>query len=73
MAISFAQLGRATLLVDADTRLGDLHELFDLERKPGLTDLLEGRVQNSVVRRTQYKNLDLLSSGSRRAATSSSR
>jgi len=69
LGISFAQLGRATLLVDGDTRRGDLHELFDHERKPGLTELLEGRVRNSVIRRTQHENLDLLSSGSRRAAS----
>jgi capsular exopolysaccharide synthesis family protein len=69
LAISFAHLGRATLLVDADTRRGDLHELFDHDRKPGLTELLEGRVRNSVIRRTQHENLDLLSSGSRRSAS----
>jgi len=69
LAISFAHLGRATLLVDADTRRGDLHELFDHDRKPGLTELLEGRVRNSVIRRTQHENLDLLTSGSRRSAS----
>ena len=69
LAISFAHLGRATLLVDGDTRRGDLHELFDHDRKPGLTELLEGRVRNSVIRRTRHENLDLLSSGSRRAAS----
>lgn len=69
LAIAFAQLGYMTLIVDGDTRRGDLHELFDHERKPGLTDLLEARVRNSVIRQTAYENLDLLPSGSRRAAS----
>jgi capsular exopolysaccharide synthesis family protein len=69
LAISFAQLGRATLVIDGDTRRGDLHELFDRERKPGLTELLEGKARSSVIRRTQHENLDLLTSGSRRAAS----
>jgi len=69
LAISFAHLGRATLLVDADTRRGDLHDLFDQDRKPGLIELLEGRVPTSVIRRTRHENLDLLPCGSRRAAS----
>ncbi len=69
LAIAFAQLGQVTLLIDGDTRRGDLHQLFDDQRKPGLTDLLEGRVRNSVIRGTAYENLDLLPSGSRRTAS----
>ena len=69
LAIAFAQLGYMTLVVDGDTRRGDLHELFDQERKPGLTDLLESRARNSVIRKTTYENLDLLTSGSRRSAS----
>lgn len=67
LAIAFAQLGQVTLLVDADTRRGDLHELFDLERKPGLTDLLEGKVRESVIHGTAYDNLDVLPCGSRKS------
>ena len=69
LAIAFAQLGYMTLVVDGDTRRGDLHELFDHERKPGLTDLLESRARNSVIRKTSYENLDLLTSGARRSAS----
>lgn len=69
LAIAFAQLGYLTMIVDGDTRRGDLHELFDHDRKPGLTDLLEGRVRNSVIRQTGYQNLDLMASGSRRASS----
>lgn len=69
LAIAFAQLGHQTLIIDGDTRRGDLHELFDHERKPGLTNLLEGRVRNSVIRSTAYENLDLLPSGSRRTTS----
>jgi len=69
LSIAFAQLGYMTLVVDGDTRRGDLHELFDQERKPGLTDLLEAKVRNSVIRKTAYENLDLLPSGARRSAS----
>jgi capsular exopolysaccharide synthesis family protein len=69
LAISFAQLGYQTLIIDGDTRRGDLHELFDVRRKPGLIDLLEARVRNSLIKSTSYDNLDFLPSGSRRAAS----
>lgn len=68
LAISFAQLGRSTLLIDADTRRGDLHDLFDQDRKPGLTDLLEGVRRDGVIRRTAYEKLHFLPSGRRRVA-----
>lgn len=43
LAIVFAQLGAKTLLVDANLRRPKQHELFELERRRGLSDLLGGR------------------------------
>ncbi|GGY74369.1 hypothetical protein GCM10011613_19710 [Cellvibrio zantedeschiae] len=44
LAISFAQLGKRTLLVDANLRSPQLHKLFGHnERNPGLTDLIASR------------------------------
>jgi protein-tyrosine kinase len=44
LAISFAQLGKRTLLVDGNLRSSQLHALFGLnERNPGLTDLIAAR------------------------------
>jgi protein-tyrosine kinase len=41
IAISFAQLGRRTLLVDADLRRPQLHLLFNIRNGPGLSQALE--------------------------------
>ena len=44
LAITFAQLGIRTLLVDSNLRSPQLHKLFGLnERNPGLTDLIAKR------------------------------
>jgi capsular exopolysaccharide synthesis family protein len=67
LGITFAQLGRKTLVIDADTRRGDMHDLFELDRKPGLTDLFRRRVDGSVIQPTKHDNLHFLSCGSRRA------
>jgi len=40
IAIAFAQLGRRTLLVDADMRLPRQHVLFDVDNNSGLADAL---------------------------------
>lgn len=41
LAVAFAKTGRPTLLVDADLRQPRQHELFGLERRPGLADALQ--------------------------------
>lgn len=44
LAISFAQLGKRTLVIDGNLRSPQLHKLFGLnERNPGLTDLIAAR------------------------------
>jgi len=49
LAVAFAQLGGRTLLLDADLRSPRLHTLFQLDRRAGLTDLLAGRAEDTVV------------------------
>jgi tyrosine-protein kinase Etk/Wzc len=44
LAISMAQNGRRTLLVSADLRRPTIYRMFGLERQPGLTDVLLGRL-----------------------------
>lgn len=44
LAITLAQQGRRTLLVDADLRDGLLHRLFGARQEPGLTDVLLRRI-----------------------------
>jgi capsular exopolysaccharide synthesis family protein len=67
LAMSFAEGGFKTLLVDADTRRGTLHDLFSLRRSPGLTDLLAGAADRaSIIHPTSHSNLSLMPSGTRR-------
>lgn len=40
LALCFAELGRRTVVIDGDTRRGNLHHALEGERKPGLTDFL---------------------------------
>ncbi|HET9982676.1 MAG TPA: GNVR domain-containing protein [Longimicrobiales bacterium] len=45
LALSFAELGHPTLLIDADMRRGALHRALSAERTPGLSDYLMGRAR----------------------------
>jgi polysaccharide biosynthesis transport protein len=65
LAITFAHLGRKTLVIDADTRRGDMHDLFEMDRKPGLTDLFRRTVDGSAIQETAHENLHFLPCGSR--------
>jgi capsular exopolysaccharide synthesis family protein len=66
LAIGFAAAGRKTLVIDGDTRKGDLHRMLDVQRRPGLTDFLRSDVGlPDVVQATRYSRVDLIASGSR--------
>jgi polysaccharide biosynthesis transport protein len=67
LAMSFADAGFRTLLVDGDTRRGALHEMFGLTRTAGLTDYLIGDVdQRAIVHETGHDNLFLVPTGTLR-------
>lgn len=65
LAITFAQMGNKTLLIDADLRRPILHKLFGLDRKTGLTNILVGRntLEESVKALPDLPELELLSCG----------
>ncbi|HSJ65536.1 MAG TPA: polysaccharide biosynthesis tyrosine autokinase [Gemmatimonadaceae bacterium] len=64
LAITFAQQGQRTLLIDADLRRAVLDKLFGAPREPGLTDVLVGRVPLAqVLSETAITNLHVLGSG----------
>jgi len=66
MGIAMAELGRRTLIVDADLRRPTLHTAFGLDNKPGLTDVLNSSTGNdgpAPIQRTAVPNLSLLASG----------
>lgn len=66
LGLSFSELGHRTLLVDGDIRQGTLHQLMEMDRRPGLTDYLDGTLQEDrLVRRTRFDRLDVITSGSR--------
>lgn len=56
--------GNKTLLIDADLRHPKLHEIFEVEESPGLSELLHGTAQlETVIRPTRIGNLKMISSG----------
>jgi succinoglycan biosynthesis transport protein ExoP len=64
LAMSFADAGFRTVLVDGDTRRGSLHDLFESPRGAGLTDYLAGEAhQNEIIHPTGHDKLSLIPSG----------
>ncbi|HEY4083237.1 MAG TPA: polysaccharide biosynthesis tyrosine autokinase [Burkholderiaceae bacterium] len=49
LAVSLAQLGGRTLLVDADLRSPRQHEVFGLSNGAGLSSILSGRAEEQVI------------------------
>jgi tyrosine-protein kinase Etk/Wzc len=67
LALSFAEAGYRTVLLDGDTRRGELHRTFAAERRPGLLDHLAGSAGSSqITRTTSHANLTLIPCGSRK-------
>lgn len=63
MAVSFAQMGKRTLLIDADMRNPTIHRLFSIPVKNGLSEILAGLTDNITVSRTDIENLSVLTAG----------
>ena len=49
LAVTLAQLGGRTLLVDADMRGPKVHEIFNLKNQAGLSGILSGRADKQVI------------------------
>ncbi len=64
LALSFAQTGAKTLLMDTDLRRGRLHRLFGYRKQPGLSGVLLGQHPlEDAIRPTAHENLFILSAG----------
>ncbi len=63
LAVTLAQAGRRTILVDCDLRRPSLHTLFNLRQSPGMTELVLGQIENAPLQETGVENLWLLASG----------
>ncbi len=66
LALSFAEAGFNVLLVDGDTRRGELHRMFGLDRRPGLLDhLADGIPLEQTFRPTSHPRLTVITGGAR--------
>ena len=65
LAITYANLGKKTLLVDTDLRRPVIHKVLDLKKEPGITDYLSGSVSDfsSIIQETEIENLCAVPSG----------
>lgn len=64
LAVSLAQGGQETLIVDTDLRKPSVHKAFELEAAPGLTNWLVGQEDSlQIIRPTKIPHLSLISSG----------
>jgi chain length determinant protein tyrosine kinase EpsG len=64
LAIVFSQLGQRTLLIDANLRQPRQHKIFALTQKQGLSDLIVGRADQTVITKVgAFKDLSILGAG----------
>lgn len=63
LAVSFAQMGKKTLLIDGDMRNPTIHRMFNIPVKNGLSEILAGLTANIVVSKTDIENLSVLTAG----------
>ncbi|MBQ8941520.1 MAG: CpsD/CapB family tyrosine-protein kinase [Firmicutes bacterium] len=65
MAITFAEAGTKTLLIDCDLRVPNIDKLLNDDSKKGLSNILVNDCTiEEALHPTQYKNLDVILSGS---------
>lgn len=64
LATAYAQMGKKTLLVDADLRRPVIHHIFNCKREPGFTDLFgENPDFNQMIHPTGKENLFVIPAG----------
>jgi capsular exopolysaccharide synthesis family protein len=66
LGVALAQSGKRVLLVETDLRNPFLHEIFGIEKSPGLTNaMLNGEIEypDLPIRPTQVENLEFMPSG----------
>ena len=72
LAITFAQMGKRTLIIDADMRKGRMYSIFSVSQIPGLSNYLSGIDENGeitdrnitgYVQETTIENLYVISAG----------
>lgn len=65
LAISFAQGGKKTLIIDCDLRRATQHKYYKTERKPGLTEYFYDEAGwDQIVKPTELESLSIITAGS---------
>ena len=64
LAVVFSQLGEQTLLVDANLRNPRQHQIFNLQGRQGLSDILAGRAEmDAIAKVDSFVDLSVLQAG----------
>lgn len=70
LILAFAQEGKKVLIVDSDMRKGRIHTIFDVEKKPGLSNYLSGIIDEedkdnifNYIKQTKIENLYVMPTG----------
>lgn len=70
LILAFAQEGKKVLIVDSDMRKGRLHTIFDVEKKPGLSNFLSEIIDVedkdnvlNYIKQTKIENLYVMPTG----------
>ena len=67
LAMSFAEAGHRTLLIDGDIRRGEQHATFNVDQQPGLMEFLAGEAGlDEIIVPTEYDRLSIIPCGTRR-------
>ncbi len=63
-AITMAHSHGRGLIIDADMRKPELHKIFDVESKDGLSSFLTGNTEfGNLIKKTKVENLDIIPAG----------
>ncbi|MDQ3193463.1 MAG: polysaccharide biosynthesis tyrosine autokinase [Bacteroidota bacterium] len=64
LAGSLAQMDKKVLLLDCDLRKPRIHNIFEIDRYPGLSDYLFSNASlEDITKKTKLENLDVITSG----------
>lgn len=70
LILAFAQEGKKVIIVDSDMRKGRMHKIFDIDKKPGLSNYLSGIIDKedkdnvfNYIKRTEIENLYIMPTG----------
>ena len=65
LAITYANLGKKTVLIDSDLRKPVIHNIFKVDKSPGLTSYLSEneKDEKKLINKTNVNNLDVITSG----------